>query len=426
VTANLDGDSAPRLLVYSQDGLGLGHLRRTSNLISQMLSRRPDVAVLTVSDSPLGKFFDTAGNHDYLKLPSIRKAGPGDWNALALPMPFREVISLRRELLRVAALRFRPDVVLVDHMPHGAMGELLPTLEALRPTGARIVLGLRDILDAPEVIRRRWSVEGAYEAVNRYYDRVLVYGSRDVFDLPVEYGWPPDAAARLSYCGYVCPPQVPAAEARRVRARLLGALTPGAAAGKLIVATAGGGADAYTLFRELLDAAPYVLKEHPCGIAVIAGPFLPQMQYDELRRRASGLPVRVYRSVANAATYISAADLVVSMAGYNTTVEILRSGRCGLLVPRRGPSAEQRLRARLFSAHGWVRWLEPEHLDTASLAASVGRALADTDEPGDGVAPDLAGGPVAASALLELLQGSDPVKNGRHAVRSFASWSASR
>jgi predicted glycosyltransferase len=82
------------------------------------------------------------------------------------------------ELLRAAALR-SPDVVLVDHMPHGAMGELfIPTLEALRPTGARFCWGWRDILDAPEVVRRRWSVEGGYEAVDRHYDSVLVYGSR--------------------------------------------------------------------------------------------------------------------------------------------------------------------------------------------------------------------------------------------------------
>jgi len=425
VTVKLDAGGRPRLLVYSQDGLGLGHLRRTSNLIAQMLAYRPEVAVLTVSDSPLGRFFPTAGNHDYLKLPSIRKAGPGDWNALALPVPFPEVLSLRRELLRVAALRFRPDVVLVDHMPHGAMGELLPTLEALRPTGARIVLGLRDILDAPEVIRRRWSVEGAYEAVNRYYDRVLVYGSRNVFDVPVEYGWPPEAAARLAYCGYVCPPQVPAAEARRVRARLLAALTPGVPAGKLVVATAGGGADAYALFRELVAATPYLLKEHPCGIVLIAGPFLPQAEYDELRRRATGLPVQVYRSVANAATYICAADVVVSMAGYNTTVEILRSRRPGLLVPRRGPSAEQRLRAGLLAARGWVRSLDPEYVDTDAMTASVVQALTETGEPDERSAPDLAGGSVAASALLELLD-AESTSSQRHAVGPLASRHASR
>jgi predicted glycosyltransferase len=115
------------------------------------------------------------------------------------------------------------------------------------------------------------------------------------------------------------------------------------------------------------------------------------------------------------------------MAGYNTTVEILRSGQPGLLVPRRGPSAEQRLRAGLFAAHGWVRWLDPDHLDTDSVVASVGQALADTDEPGDRLAPDLAGGSVAASALLELLRdGGDSFESEPHTTRSLASRRASR
>ncbi|HWM59592.1 MAG TPA: glycosyltransferase [Pseudonocardia sp.] len=401
-----DDDAArggPRLLVYSQDGLGLGHLRRTSTLITEVLAARPEVAVLTVSDSPLGRFFPTGGHHDYLKLPSIRKVGPGDWAAVALPMPFREVIALRRELLRAAAVRFRPNVVLVDHMPHGAMGELIPTLEALRATGARFVLGLRDILDAPEIIRRRWSVEGGYEAVDRYYDSVLVYGSRDVFDLPTEYGWPAAVASRVSFCGYVSSAAAPATDARRVRSRLLSALTPGVPSGRLVVATAGGGADAHPVFSRLLAAVPDILAERSCGFAIIAGPFMPEGDYEDLRRRATGLPVRVHRSLTNVPTYIAAADLVVSMAGYNTTVEILRSGRPGLLVPRSGPSAEQRLRADLFGARGWVRWLDPERLDRDAVAGAVTRALADTAEPDPRPAPDLCGSAVAAAALIGLV-----------------------
>ena len=395
--------SGPRLLVYSQDGLGLGHLRRTNTLIAEVLGARPEVAVLTVSDSPLGRFFPTAGNHDYLKLPSIRKVGPGDWAAVSLPMPFREVHALRLELLRTAALRFRPDVVLVDHMPHGAMGELLPMLEALRPTGARFVLGLRDILDAPEVIRRRWSVEGGYEAVDRHYDSVLVYGSRSVFDLPTEYGWPEATASRLGFCGYVSSAPAPTSDARRVRSRLLAALTPGVAAGKLVVATAGGGADAHPVFSQLLAAVPGIRAQHPCGFVIIAGPFMPDEAYEDLRRRARGLSVRVHRSVTNVPTYLAAADLVVSMAGYNTTVEILRSGRPGLLIPRRGPSAEQRLRAELFAARGWARWLDPEFLDADAVAGAVVQALAETVEPGNAPGPDLSGSVVAAAALIGLL-----------------------
>ena len=122
---------------------------------------------------------------------------------------------------------------------------------------------------------------------------------------------------------------------------------------------------------------------------MIAGPFMPEESYDDLRRQARGLPVRVYRSVTNVPTYLAAADLVVSMAGYNTTVEILRSGRPGLLVPRRGPSAEQRLRADLFAARGWVSWLDPELLDTDAVAGSVTRACPTPPSPAPGPAPDL-------------------------------------
>src|SRR6266542_6281122 len=183
----------PRIMMYSQDGLGLGHMRRTSSIANQIAQVRSDAAILTMADSQLGQFFETSKNHDYLKLPSILKAGPGDWRAVSLPLPFADVSAMRRELIRSAVLSFQPHVLLVDHMPHGAMGELLPTLEALKTSGAstKIVLGLRDILDAPEVVSRRWRAEGAYEAIERYYDMVLVYGRREVFDMGEQYDFSP-------------------------------------------------------------------------------------------------------------------------------------------------------------------------------------------------------------------------------------------
>src|SRR3989442_865331 len=178
-----------RLMIYAQDGLGLGHMRRTTSIAAELIKLRPDSVVLTVEDSPLGNFFRTSPNHDYVKLPSIEKVRPGDWRAVSLPLGFEHVRALREQLIRGVALNFRPDILLVDHMPHGAMGELKPALEALREEvpEARLVLGLRDIIDAPEVITRRWQVEGAYETMERYYDLVLVYGSRDVFDLTDHY-----------------------------------------------------------------------------------------------------------------------------------------------------------------------------------------------------------------------------------------------
>jgi predicted glycosyltransferase len=396
----------PRLLVYSQDGLGLGHLRRTTLLAAEFLAARPGAAALTISDSPVGPFFSPAPGHDYVKLPSIRKVGPGDWSPVSLPMRFDDVLAVRRQMIRATALSFRPDVLLVDHMPHGAMGELVPTLQALEGTTTRVVLGLRDILDAPRTIRRRWCLEGAFEAVERHYPDVLVYGSRDVFDVAAEYGWPPEISSRLRYCGYICAAgHAPAAA--RVRRRLLRRVPDG----DLVVAMAGGGADAHRLFDTLMRAVPALTAARRCSVLVVTGPFLPYAERRALHRLADGLPVRLVGTVPDSLSCLAAADLVVAMAGYNTTAEVLAMAGRALLVPRPGPSAEQRMRASRFAERGWVRWLPPEALSAGVLADTMLAALA-APPAAHASAPDLGGRHTAVAHLLSAL-GDGPVSRPR-------------
>jgi predicted glycosyltransferase len=394
------GSRQPRIMMYSQDGFGLGHMRRTTSIAHQLLRTRADASVLTLADSPLGQFFDRVPNQDYIKLPSVVKAGPGDWRAVNLNVAFDEVHALRQQLIRSAVLGFRPHVLLVDHMPHGAMGELLPTLEALRETGAdtKIVLGLRDILDSPEVVRRRWQIEGAYEAIEQFYDMVLVYGSREVFDMAEQYGFSPAVSERLRYCGYVCTPLQPRYPAR-ARGKYIAA---GDNETKLIVVQAGGGADAYPMMKTFLEALPAIAARRRVEVAVITGPFMPQPLRRDLQSRARGLPASVSMTVSDTISYTEAADLVVGMAGYNTTMEVLRSGKPAVLIPRAGPSAEQRTRTQLFAANGWVRMVDPDELSAELVAEAV---LANLDwRPTDHAhRPDLNGLEIAANELLGLM-----------------------
>lgn len=366
---NINQPDQLRVMMYSQDGFGLGHMRRTTSIGHQIVQLCPDAAILTMADSRLGQFFEASRNHDYLKLPSILKAGPGDWRAVSLPLPFAAVHEMRKELIRSAVLSFQPHVLLVDHMPHGAMGELLPTLEAIRATNAhtQVVLGLRDILDAPAVVRQRWQVEGAYESVERYYDSLLIYGQREVFNLAEQYGFSARVSERMHYCGYVCTPQT-ARYTARARAKYISSKDTST---KLIVAMAGGGADAYPMMRALLDALPAINAQQRCFLVLVAGPFMPPEQRRDLEVRARGLPARVSITVNDPLSYIEAADLLVAMAGYNTTTEILRSGKRAILVPRAGPSAEQRMRATLFAARGWIEMLDPDDLRVDSMAEMV-------------------------------------------------------
>jgi len=147
------------------------------------------------------------------------------------------------------------------------MGELLPALEAMKHSRihTQVVLGLRDILDGPEVTINRWRLEGAYDAIERYYARILVFGMKDVYDIAEKYQIPEGDARKVFYCGYVTN-LATANNAHTIRARYL--------AGKpidtrLIVVMAGGGADAYPMMSTLLDALPKVLQNQQCVLAVI-------------------------------------------------------------------------------------------------------------------------------------------------------------
>src|SRR6266571_234146 len=237
-----------RVSIYSQDSLGLGHLRRNIVIGGVLLEARQDSNVLLFADSPVAPFFQLPERMDHIKLPSIRKVSAGCWEATRLRMDERELIRLRADLLCNALRSFRPDLVLVDHMPGGAQGELIPALKALKQAHPRcsVVLGLRDILDAPEVTQRVWESEGAYEALRQYYDRILIYGSEEMFGTSSSYRLPVPLQG-THYCGYVVT-QGPVRLASEVRR------TVQLPKRRYVFVSAGGGADGHVLMRTYVHA----------------------------------------------------------------------------------------------------------------------------------------------------------------------------
>jgi len=389
--------SNARILMYTQDSYGLGHLRRATNLANALVAKRADLSVLLVVDSPIAPFFELRPHVDFLKLPTVVKVGAGVFRTGQLAEGYEEIRSLRAHVLREAVLCFLPDVILVDHMPGGANRELLLTLTTIRrrKLATRMVLGLRDIVDSPEVTRAVWRHERVYEAMQEYYDRVLIYGSPEVFDTAAEYDIARVMGERIRYCGYVCnqeelePPE-------RVRARL------GLGREPTVVVTAGGGADAYRLMHAYLEALPRLGIPSPATL-MITGPFLPEAELRTLRERAASLPVQIRASVGEGLDTMNVADLVVCMAGYNTLSEVLRLGKRAIVVPRPGPSAEQGMRARLFAERGLVDVVEPGTLSASTLAHALVKNLIARSRPAPRHVPDLDGVERATEALLECL-----------------------
>ncbi|MCB0144427.1 MAG: hypothetical protein KDE50_31370, partial [Caldilineaceae bacterium] len=189
---------------------------------------------------------------------------------------------------------------------------------------------------------------------------------------------------------------------------------------KLVVAMAGGGADAYPLMSTLLDTLTTVQQQQPTVYVLITGPFMPAHQRQDLQQRAEGLRAQnlhlhVLTSMNDTYSYLQAADLVVAMAGYNTTVEILQTGRRAILVPRRGPSAEQRTRTRLFANLGWIDTLDPDDLSIDNLAMLVKRNLQLGTNVVAPTQPNLNGRQAAAQWLFALAS-TPTVAGHRHAA----------
>ena len=373
-----------RLLVYSQDGMGLGHLRRTRNIALELLAGQPQCSVLTIADSPVAPFFAPLPGMAYLKLPTLVKTGAHDWRAGSADLD--GALRSRSATILQAFRDFRPDAVLVDHMPAGVLGELKPLLEEASTARERprLVLGLRDILDAPATIAEAWSAQDAYRYLG-LYDAVAIYGCRDVFDAEEAYGLAARARS-VTFCHYV------AAQAE--------AATPAAEATPFVLVMGGGGADAFPLAHAFLDALPSVLAQTGVRALIVTGPNMPVEERARLAAQAAGLPVQVETSVADATALLQRASAVVTMGGYNSLCEVLRWRKKALVVPRPAPSAEQRMRARLFAARGLMRMIDPDDLTPDRLAAELVALLAADGIPDEANIPPLDGARRAAQLLL--------------------------
>lgn len=364
-------DTAPRILIYGHDTFGLGHLRRNLTIAAGLTRSFPDLSVLLLTGSPVAQNFEFPDNVDYVKLPAVVKVANEDYRARTLQLQPREIIHMRASLIREAILGFAPDVVLVDHAPLGMKGELVPALEALRGRypRTRIALGLRDVIDEPERVRSLWESQGMNEVLERLYDAVFVYGSPRVLDLTDAYGLSLKVRAKVRHCGYL-KRDIPRSDVQTLRASLV---PPGE---RLVVVTAGGGGDGYPLLSAYLRG----LAESPLpntASLVVTGPFMSAPERLELNRQAESCPhVRVTDFTRDLTGLLPAADLVVSMGGYNTLCEILSVGVPSLVVPRVEPRQEQLLRTRAFADLGLVSMLHPDDLVPATLLQHV-RTLLD-------------------------------------------------
>ena len=367
-----------RYLFVSHDGFGLGHVRRNMRIATALRRSEPDaqIAVLTGIETT-HDWLDRVGA-TVVRVPALVKGSDGRYRNPC--MPHRRALETRSAQLLETVAMFEPDVVLVDRHPFGLAGEWRCGLYAARAQGAKILVGLRDVLDEPNVVRAEFASD-RWEGVNKLVDEVLVYGSPVLCDHEAEY----DLAISPTYCGWVGEPA--------------SNYSSPVDSGLLVVAAGGGG-----------DGA--AVAELGCGLAghhkvrratFVTGP-AGKERANDLRRRLeqTETDVHILSSVPDCTPLFAKAGMVLEMAGYNSTIEALSVGSRPILMPRRAPRREQAIRASRLASLGLVDVVDADaQADEIAWMLDRPRRLAPNALPNVGL--DLNGATNTAHRLMSSI-----------------------
>jgi predicted glycosyltransferase len=355
-----------KILMYSHDTYGLGHIRRTLAIARTL--RRQMANVLILTGSPLVGRFPIPRGVDFVRIPGMIKVTNEQYLPLSIKLDATEVLEIRKNIILATARSFRPNLFIVDKAPLGLKREVVETLHWFKAElpSCKSVLGLRDIMDGARATVEDWKAKGIYEAMDDLYDEIWVYGCRDFYDPVIEYCIPERVAAKTYFTGYI-PRHIPSAEeVKAIRAEL-----NIDADERVVLLTTGGGGDGYPVLDTFLEALEQNSLPEKTRVVIVTGPFISSKHFPEVARRcrAAGYVALKFHRFMEA--LIGASNVVVSMGGYNTVCEVISQKKPFLIVPRTVPRKEQLIRAQVLCRNGFCDYLHPDEVTPTALRAKL-------------------------------------------------------
>jgi predicted glycosyltransferase len=349
------------ILMYSHDTYGLGHIRRTMAIAAHLRSLSTNILILT--GSPIAGRFSFPENVDFVRIPGMIKKTNDEYQSLSIKINPDHALNIRKSIISATAKSFQPDLFIVDKEPLGLKREVLPVLRWFRKNcpQTKTILGLRDIMDDRETVCRDWQHKNVYRFLDELYSEIWVYGRQDIYDAAAEYDIPEHVQKKMYFTGYLPRNKTTSKTKRKTRKKFCVRDQE-----KMIVVTAGGGGDGF----QMMDT--YLAMHESMRIAglksiLITGPFMPRNQRRHLAKKAKPFHIKVLPFYPRMEEMFGAADLVVSMGGYNTICEILSQSTPCLIIPRETPRKEQLLRARALNKQQLIDFIPWADLNTQNL-----------------------------------------------------------
>jgi predicted glycosyltransferase len=396
-----DASASTRVLIYSHDTFGLGHLRRCRAIAHALVEHNKDVSVLILTGSPIIGSFDFRARVDFVRVPGVIKLRSGDYTSLSLHIDTHQTLAMRSSIIHHMAEIFDPDLFIVDKEPLGLRGEVEDSLHLLKARGTPLILGLRDVMDEPSLLAPEWERKNVVPALRDLYDDIWVYGLPQICDPLVGIELPRSVRRKMTYTGYL----------RRGLPQSAAQPTPlKKITDPFLLVTTGGGGDGDGMIDWVLRAYE-TDRALPLPALLVLGPFMQSERQAEFVARAARLRrVEAITFDAQLEQLMARAAGVVAMGGYNTFCEILSFDRRALIVPRTQPRMEQAIRATRAQELGLVRMLPEDGPRDPQVMATALRQLTQQRRPSEVVVPGLLDGLANVNRLVDhwLARGRQP------------------
>ncbi len=360
------------IVMYSQDGRGLGRTTRTLKIAAYLVKNIPQASILLLTDLSLVGRMKIPERVDFVHLPEVVLQN-GEAFTQNLTLASNSALKIRRKITKAAVKTFKPGWIIIDRDPLFLPEEVKRTFSFVRKRlpDTRVAWALPDVLGDPTLVREEMSRLGVYKVLNRVAHEIWVFGLQEIFNQAAAYHYPEELARKVRYMGYL-----QALESRSNTAGLEGVFSSGE---PFILVAAGSGVRGYELLDNYLKMLEQSGKTWPYATVVVSGPMMDGVQKNNIKQRCERLAgVEFHRFSKHLLHYVQQAELVISTGGFNLMCEVLSYQKNALFVPDAGNYGEHLFRSHLLGEHGFAHVL-PCHQLTPDLLRQRIEQILNTD-----------------------------------------------
>ncbi|MEL6602235.1 MAG: glycosyltransferase [Cyanobacteria bacterium J06614_10] len=363
-----------RVMLYCQHLVGMGHLVRSTEIVLQLVS---DFEVCFINGGKAVPNFQFPPAVKIISLPALVANGP-KVEPLDANQSLEHIQAERKQQLLEAFEQFSPDCVITECFPFSKLAlkqELKPLLQRAKsaPRPVKVICSLRDLIMTQPIehAARERRVDRICRLVSQYYDAILYHADESFQRLEDSFPAVGHLDSKVIYTGYVAQQPAPTQQPG-----FTGSLPPLQIPN--IVASVGGGKHGYPLLSAILKASDLLAQVLPHQIYAFAGPFMPEAEFEQLQKLSTGkINVILQRYTPRLIDYLQQTDLSISLGGYNTTMNLLRTGVRSLVFPSPSPNQtdEQRIRAQGLARLKVINLLSPAELSPLPLVTAIQNSL---------------------------------------------------